>query len=124
MKLRAGESTKVIIPVMIGKGYHIQANPASNEFLVPMELKLKYADGIQYGSPDYPAGRSYRLAGTEEDLMTYEGAISVAVNAKILATASHGERLVKGSLSYQACDSRRCFFPTAVPLAFKVLIHK
>jgi hypothetical protein len=120
--LRAGESTKVIVPVMVGDGYHIQSNPASNEFLIPVELRFEHADGIQIGNPNYPAGSPYRLEGTDDDLMTYDGTVSITVRVKASATASDGERLVKGSLSYQACDSRRCFFPTSVPIAFKVVV--
>jgi hypothetical protein len=107
---------------MIGDGYHIQSNPAGNEFLIPLELQLEHVDGIQYGSPVYPAGHPYRLDGTDEDLMTYDGTISVKVNVKALASASRGERLVKGSLSYQACDWRQCFFPASIPVEFKVTV--
>jgi hypothetical protein len=120
--LRAGESKTVIVRVVVGDGYHIQSNPASNEFLVPLELKFEPADGIQFGNPVYPKGRPYRLKGTDDDLMTYDGTVSVTVHVKASATASGGERLAKGSLSYQACDSHRCFFPKSVPVELKVAV--
>jgi hypothetical protein len=107
---------------MVGDGYHIQSNPASNEFLVPAELRFEDADGIQIGAPSYPGGHPYRLEGAEDDLMTYNGTVSITIYVKASAGAFDGERVVNGSLDYQACDSRRCFFPTSVPVAFKVVV--
>lgn len=120
--LRAGESTTVDVPVIIRKGFHVQSNPAGNEFLVPLQLQLEHADGIKCGSPDYPEGRPYRLEGTEEDLMTYTGTISVKVNMKAAASASNGGRLIKGDLNYQACDARNCFFPTSTPVEITLVV--
>ena len=122
VNLRAGESTKVTVAVTVGFGYHIQSNPASNEFLIPAELTFEEADGVRIGNPSYPAGQPYRLEGTEDDLMTYDGTVSITIYVKASARASDGERLVSGSLGYQACDSRRCFFPASVPVAFKVVV--
>lgn len=121
--LRPGESSTVVIPLVVRRGYHIQSNPASNEFLIPLELRLEQVDGIRYGSPDYPRGRPYRLEGTDERLMTYHGAVSVTVPLQASSNASRGERLVRGQMSYQACDSRRCLFPTSVPFEFRVTVR-
>jgi hypothetical protein len=112
----------VNVPVIIEKDYQVQANPAGNEFLVPLQLQLEHADGITCGIPVYPPGCPYRLEGTDEDLMTYADSISVKVAIKAIASASNGERLVKGILSYQACDARNCFFPAAVPVEIKVAV--
>jgi hypothetical protein len=52
--------------------------------------------------------------------MTYHGTIPVMVRIGALSTASRGERVITGSLIYQACDSRRCLFPSSVPVEFRV----
>jgi hypothetical protein len=121
--LRPGESTNVAISVVVAPGYHIQSNPASNEFLIPLELQMDDTDDVRFGTPDYPAHESYRLAGTEEDLMTYDGTVTIAVPVTLSSSALSGERYVKGNLRYQACDSRRCLFPASVPVAFKIVVR-
>ena len=66
-----GEGT---VQVTVAPGFHIQANPASGPFLIPASLALRHrGDGIRLRRPIYPPGEPYRLQGTENDLMTYEG---------------------------------------------------
>lgn len=112
----------VILHVTVANGYHIQANPASNEFLVPMELQFEHVDGIEVGPGEYPQGIGHRLEGTTENLMTYAGTVSVRIPITTSVTASDGVRLIRGALRYQACDSGRCFSPTSAPVAFKVVV--
>jgi DsbC/DsbD-like thiol-disulfide interchange protein len=117
-----GDSVLVAIPIVIADGYHVQANPASSEFLIPLQLVLEPADGIRFGSPRYPRPSALRLEGTTEDLMTYHGTVSISVLVKASGVAAVGRRLLTGSLAYQACDSSRCLFPSSVPLAFALIV--
>lgn len=124
--VRPGESTTVVIPIEIAEGYHVQANPASDEFLIPLELELQLeeTDKLVSWKPVYPAPGTFRLEGTAEDLLTYHGSIGVAVSIYPSPQVRPGERLFTGLLNYQACDRRRCLFPTSVPVTFKVVISE
>jgi hypothetical protein len=121
--LRPGESGNVTVPLIVAPGYHIQSNPASNEFLVPLELQLEDSDDIRFGAPDYPTAAPYRLEGTDEDLMTYHGNLSVTIRVTLSPSVSIGEKPVTGTLRYQACDSKRCLFPSSIPVSFKVIVR-
>lgn len=121
--LCAGDSVSVSVPVEVKDGYHVQANPTANDFLIPLELSLERADGLEYGAAEYPSGQPYHLGGTDEILMTYAGTVAVRVRVSALAGASAGVRVVRGRLSYQACDSVRCFFPDSHPIELRVTIH-
>ena len=85
-------------------------------------MRLDPVDDVRFGSPDYPASRPYRLAGADEDLLTYEGTVSVTVPVTASGSASAGEKIVKGALKYQACDTRRCLFPSSVPVTFLIVV--
>ena len=122
--VRPGESSDVAIPIVVAPGYHVQSNPAGNEFLVPLELHLDDAAGVRFGRADYPAASPYRLEGTDEDLMTYHGSVFVKLRVTALASASVGEEKITGSLRYQACDPRRCLFPSSVPVAFRIVVRE
>lgn len=121
-----GDTAAVVIPLEIAEGFHVQANPASNEFLIPLEIEigLEEPDSLIRWKPVYPAPDLFRLEGTTDDLLTYHGSIGIEVLFISSAEAPPGERVFTGTVSYQACDARRCLFPTTVPVSFKVVIGK
>lgn len=120
--LVVGEVAEARITVVVAEGYHIQANPASSEFLVPARLELKARGGVRPGRPVYPPGQSYRLEGTSDDLMTYEGAFEIVVPLEASESARPGNRILQSMLHYQACDARSCLFPTSVPVKLTVRV--
>ncbi len=124
--LRPGESTTVVIPVVIAEGFHVQANPASSEFLIPLELELalEEADSVVWWRVVYPRPGAFRLEGTTDDLLTYHDSIGVEVAIRATAEAQTGERFFAGKLRYQACDTKRCLFPTTVAVSFKVVLSE
>jgi DsbC/DsbD-like thiol-disulfide interchange protein len=120
--LAAGGKGEARLSVTVADGYRVQANPASGEFFIPVELGLKAAGGVSSGEPVYPPGKPYRLPGTSDDLMTYEGTFEIVVPLRADASARPGSRRLKGALSYQACDSRSCLFPASLPFDLQVMV--
>jgi hypothetical protein len=118
----AGSDSTITIPVSIAEGHRVQANPASNEFLVPLEIYLEDGDGLGFGAPAYPPGLPYRLEGTDEDLSTYVGEFEIAVPISVSTDAVPIRRRVTGELRYQACNSRTCLFPASLPLNLEVTV--
>ena len=92
----------------------MQANPAANEFLIPLELELESDEELDIGEVRYPPGETYRLNGTEENLLTYEGTFAVTVSIRAPDSAASGTQNVRGRLRYQACDDRSCRRPATV----------
>lgn len=117
-----GDSATVTVEIKIADGFHIQANPAANEFLVPLELVLDGEDGIAFRPPLYPEAVAFRLEGTTDDLATYRGLIRVSVPVLVSADVASGSRVIAGVLRYQACDSTRCLFPAAVRVKFDLVV--
>ncbi len=120
--LTAGMAGEARFTVVAADGYHVQANPASGDFFVPVELDLKAAGGVSPGKPVYPPGTPYRLPGTADDLMTYEGTFEIVLPLRAGASARQGNHVLKGSLRYQACDARSCLFPASVPVTLAVRV--
>ncbi len=122
VKLMAGGATQARITLVVADGYHVQANPASDEFLIPLRLDLRGRDGVRVGKPAYPTGRVYRLPGTDTDWLTYAGTLEIAVPLEARGSASEGERVLRGVVRYQACDDRRCLFPASVSVTLPVRV--
>jgi thioredoxin:protein disulfide reductase len=120
VKLVQGERVETRVSVVVVEDYHLQANPASEDYLVPARLELKSSGGVTVGKITYPPGKLYRLNGADRDLKTYEGNFEIGVLLKASSKAHPGKRILQGRLHYQACDSRTCLFPTSVPLTLTV----
>jgi len=120
--VRPGESATMVVPVVVAAGYHVQANPAADEFLVPLELRLDGEPGaaVVFATPSYPPPGRHRLVGAEGDLLTYESDVRIEVPLTVSPTAPPGPRRTRGELRYQACDARRCYFPDSLAVELVV----
>ncbi len=88
---------RFVLELRIRDGWHLNANPASSEFLVPTRVGGNVR-GVEYP----PAGlRRFRFAG--EELRVYEGDVAIP---GLLAADAAGVLL-----TYQACDDHRCLPP-------------
>ena len=117
-----GQTAQLSVRVEIKKGFHIQANPAADEFFIPATLTVQTSKGIVPGNPVYPPGHPHRLKGSKEDLLTYEDEVMIRLPVKVLDSSPLGNTNLTGGLRFQPCDDRRCFFPRSVPVMIPVKI--
>ncbi len=102
----AGEDSSIgfRLQLTVAPGWHLQANPASAELLIPTQLA---ASGGRIQGMSYPPGEEVSLAiGVEEMVRVYRGELTLTGRL----VPEGGERPVL-SLTYQACDESRCLPP-------------
>ena len=126
-RLVAGGSTRARVVATIKNGFRIQANPASEPYLVPARLRLKEDDRVRVGPVEYPPGKPYRLGGASSDLSVYEGTLAVLVPLEAPRSAGTGVRgrlelVLEGTLEYQACNNVVCLKPSSTPVRVPVRI--
>lgn len=87
--------------------YHIQADASQieDEFLIATELRLEYVDICEL---DYPIAGKMILDGSE--IAVFDGQFAVRIMVENGAELT-GEGQISGTLYYQTCDDRKCFFP-------------
>jgi DsbC/DsbD-like thiol-disulfide interchange protein len=124
LEVKAGGQTEFALNFKILKGYHIQANPASEEYLIPTKASLQSAEGISTGTPIYPKGVSFQLQGSDKAIQTYEDEATIRIPLNASPSANPGEIILKGSLNYQGCDATTCFPPKTIPFEAKINIVK
>jgi uncharacterized protein YyaL (SSP411 family) len=90
-----------VLDLEIRDGWHVNANPASLDYLVPTRLEAGAAGGLRKLS--YPAGKPLRFPFAGEALSVYTGA------ATIRGEAAPGLRALL--LTYQACNDQLCLPP-------------
>lgn len=128
VSITAGGRAEARLVARIKKGFRIQANPASNRFLVPAELKLSEDERVHAGHPKYPPGIPHRLRGASSDLSVYEDELVIRVPLEA-PPAALGEAesaldvVLEGSLRFQACNEQVCLRPTSVPARVPVRIE-
>ena len=93
---------KFALILSIEPGWHLNAHPASAEFLVPTLIE---AEGARLQEVVYPPGREAQMAYGEGPISIYEG--TVEITGELLQEAE-AARLM---LTYQACDESRCLPP-------------
>jgi uncharacterized protein len=121
--IAAGGKAQYELELKIMKGYHIQANPASEEFLIAVTPKLQPVDGIKIGQPIYPKGVPFRLKSSKKDISTYENSVVIKIPLEADAAAKKGVIALKGTLRYQGCDAEICFPPVNLPFEAKLNIQ-
>ena len=124
LTLKPGATAAVPVAISVKPGYHVQANPVLNKFLIPVVLDLKPAAGVAPGAPVYPPARWMRLHGSDEDLVVYDGKFTIAQPVTAGAGNSAGDAQLQGILRYQACDATHCLRPRTVPVQLTVHIRR
>jgi hypothetical protein len=111
--LSADKTQTVELRFRVDPGFHINSHTPKDELLIPTELKLDSANGVNVQGEQYPKGSAFRLTvGAGETLDVYQGEFRVSVRL----TAGQGASLLTGSLRYQACDNAACFPPRTLPI--------
>ena len=119
-RLPRGGTFEVAAVVRIKQDWHINANPASPDFLIPTTLKITSDLPIKVEKVTYPKGEPLEFPGIDEPLKVYTG--RVIVRAKV--TLSEKVAKKKGTLlleiGYQACDDQRCLAPSKLKVKLPV----
>jgi DsbC/DsbD-like thiol-disulfide interchange protein len=122
LKLKPAEARDAALEITIRDGFHIQANPAANEFLIPLTIAVETTEALSTGAPRYPPPSRYRLEGTDEDLLVYGGVMIVPVPVRALRSTPPGLHTLQGKVKYQACDDRSCRPPATAAFELKIQV--
>ena len=106
-----GDRDEVIVTLHIEPGYHVNANPATYDYLIATSVAF---DGIAPARVRYPAATLFKPAFAPAGLNVYEGEV------KLVASFPKGslgkDREIRAVVSAQACDSEICLLPAQLPV--------
>lgn len=108
--LLAKDGYRLVVTLEIDRGFHINANPASDEDLIPTVLRLR---GITPRRVIYPKPVPFKPGFSAEALAVYEGTVQIAAELSRDA-ADHSP--LSGTVTAQACTDQICLPPAEVPL--------
>ena len=108
-----GEDAKdaLVVTLRIDSGFHINANPASDKYLIPTSLNVA---GVQPLRIAYPPPMYFKPKFADERIAVYEG--SVVITAFFARGALRHASLFGTTVTVQACTDAICFPPAALPV--------
>jgi uncharacterized protein YyaL (SSP411 family) len=102
---------EITVTIDVAKGYHVNANPASFDYLIPTSFAV---DGVSGTRVTYPAATVIKPRFAPEGLNVYEGTVTLT------ATMPKGKLAdvnpIRAELRVQACTDEICLPPATLPL--------
>ncbi len=102
--------TRVVITLHVAEGYHVNANPASEDFLIPTQVHFAGTTPVRVV---YPPARRFQPSFMDTALAVYEGEVSISADFDSGAAA-----LAAGAaaVTVQACSDTVCYPPSRIPV--------
>jgi hypothetical protein len=111
----SGAYREIVITLDIERGYHINANPASFDFLIPTSVTFARVHPIEVR---YPAPKPFRSTFAPDALNVYEGTVEVV--AKLEDSALTGLQSLSAAVDTQACTESMCLPPSRIRLTISI----
>jgi DsbC/DsbD-like thiol-disulfide interchange protein len=123
---RTAHVTLVSTPV---PGVHVYA-PGNPDYIA-VSVAITPLDGLTIGAPEFPAAEPYFFAPLKQAVKVYSKPFTVRIPVKATASFVKDRRagpadpvVLKGVVSYQACDDKVCFPPQTLSFTANVRVRK
>ena len=123
VKIKAAETSEIAVKIKIEPPFHVNANPPSEENLIPTSVEFEPKNGLTFGKPIYPQGETKKFGFSEKPLSVYEGEVMIKLPVKATANAQKGAQTLNGKLKFQPCDEKVCYRPQTKDVSFNVTIE-
>ncbi len=104
-----GEHDEIVAILRVDPGWHINANPASFDYLIPTSVSF---EGLSPTRVIYPAAVRIKPRFAPDGLDVYEGVTRLVA---IFPKAALGEiQKIRGTITLQACTDEECLLPSTI----------
>ena len=119
VKAERPEIYAVMLQLEIAEGWHINANLAGQDNLIPTTITADADTPFEIFDTAYPKGRSTRFAFSNESLNIYEGNLTIPLKLRLKSDREKGTQVVL-KLTYQPCNETECLLPQTVNIPLKL----
>jgi hypothetical protein len=123
-KLPAGGRCRFVVILDVQDGWHINANPASPENMIPTTVTVKAKHKSKQLETKYPKGAEFTLEELSEPLSVYEGQVQIRGEIEGASDAAGKTEELEFQIRYQACNDKNCLPPKTMKLSGKIDIVK
>jgi thiol:disulfide interchange protein DsbD len=122
-KVHAGETFKAALRLDIGPGWHVNANPVSDELLLPTILKIEDRAGPFFVLDIlYPEPRMAHLGFSETAVAVYSEAALIGALVRAGDFLKPGTYALKGTVTWQACNDISCLPPESREFEMDIVV--
>jgi hypothetical protein len=119
--LRHNTEATIRIRISVKEGFHIQSNKPSMEQFIPTVVTLAVPSELTLFPPVFPSAKKFSLEGTNDAIDVYDGDFDVVIPVQCGNLAS-GTYYFQGTVRYQSCDARRCYFPEEITFSVRAVV--
>jgi len=120
-RVRPDGHAQVALTLHILKGWHVNANPPSNENAIATEISVTPAGGVSAGAIEYPPPKIEKLSFDPQPQLVWDGDTPITLPITAAAGAS-GHVTLKGKVRFQSCNDQVCLPPASVDFDLPVEI--
>jgi thiol:disulfide interchange protein DsbD len=120
-RYEAGTSYPLLFRLSIADKWFIHG-PAKEEDLVPTEFAFEEHSRIRIKDLLFPITENMKLDYLPEPVALFSGEILVRGTLALPEDTPHGEHVLKGKISYQACSVSSCLPPESIPLSISLTV--
>jgi len=107
--LARGSAFRAAVVVDLDAGYHVNANPPSHAFLIPLGVAPAPHAGIAWGDVHYPEGVAVEAEWADTPVRLYADRTVVFLEGAVADDAPLGPARLTFTLTYQGCDEKTCY---------------
>ncbi len=112
-----GDPFRMAVVLEIDRGYHVNANPPTEDFPIPTVVRPEPHPAVTWGNIAYPAGERLSVMWAESgSIPVYQGKAVIVLEATAANDAPTGPTILRLHLSYQGCDAHTCYPPNSMVL--------
>ncbi|RKU19733.1 thioredoxin [Candidatus Poribacteria bacterium] len=121
VKGQSDDIFNIELQLKIAAGWHINANPAGQDYLIPTTVELDANASVEIVDIVYPKGKSTRFEFSDEPLNVYEGNFTIPLRLKQRPNVTRKENTpIILKLTYQPCNDTECLFPETLDISLEL----
>jgi hypothetical protein len=115
-------TVRLALEVETADGMHVNANPPSYQWLIPVEATVTGVDGVHVLDAYYPEATSSEFPYADEPLLVYADTFVIGLVLSLDASMPPGGRELVVVLDFQACNDEACFAPAKTSAKLPVTV--
>ena len=120
-KVPRGQTFEAAVVVNIAKGFHMNSNKPSEDYLIPTTITPNPPAGIKVVDTIYPPGEMKTFTfSPKKPLNVYTDTVTLKLKLAAESSAPLGSMSIPATLRYQACNDTACLPPVKVPVALNL----
>ena len=120
LKLTPGEVVELPLIVRIRRGYHINSNKPTEDYMIPTRLTWDSAE-IQVEAVEFPEAELYTLSFSDQPLAVFSGEFVIKTRFRAPRNLPATLTEAKATLHSQACNDKACLAPTTAEITAPVV---